>query len=105
MVLNELVKASTEDQIDAAFEIIFDLIHQVRESGDFSSLKEMIMWASEPSVSPHLNYEVLLSILRLSFSIRDEIKPQWTLFHAIVKQKLLEENKDVDKLLWGLTSP
>lgn len=52
----QLLEASTEDEIDDAFEVLFDIVHDARDSGWLVQLQLLFKWATENASA--LNHEV-----------------------------------------------
>jgi len=98
-----LLAAQTDDEIDVAFELIFDSVHDAWAADNFAEVKEVVGWAAQPSVATQLNYEVLLSLLRLVFSVRSHVAEQWNALLEITRQELHRRGQpEAEALLHGL---
>lgn len=98
----QLLAASSDDQVDEVFESIFDIVHDARDTGDAKQLIELLNWASQSDVSNILNHEILLSILRLTASMKCAFPEQWRSFYKSVRDELESRNINAAHLLCGL---
>ena len=98
----ELVAAQSGSEIDRAFEFIFSLVETARDDGDLAPCDLLLTWVVSPDILPAVHIDVLLSCVRLTYTMREEIV-SWKDALTAVSAELARRGEDVETLLCGLT--
>ena len=93
-----LLNSQNEDEIDSAFEILFDIIYDEKNGGDLNLINSIFEWMSSPENICKLHYEVLLSTLRLSFTIRSILIEKWNTLLNMTEAELKSRSLDPNLL-------
>lgn len=100
-VETKLLKAKTEQEVDVAFDCIFDVVNQARTTGSTSHLEDMFRWVQKPEALEHLHADLLLACLRLTFTMKQYLETWPDLLIAIEKE-LTRRGEDSQQFLCGL---
>jgi len=103
----DMLSASTDEDIDDVFNNLYDaLLNGVFYEKGFAMKPEahdLMDWSA--CNLKDLHTEVLLTILRLTFSVRDEL-PEWEVLRDMVAKEFQKrEPKEWNRLLHGLFDP
>lgn len=96
-----LLAAKTEEDVDAAFDRIFDLVAEAQERNALLECDRLLEWLARPHIAGALHIGVLLACLRLTAILRASL-PHWQAARDAVQGVLVARNEDVRSLLCGL---
>ena len=98
----QLLEAKTGKQVDSAFEIIFDVVNEARKTGATEHVEGLFRWIQTPDAIQTLHTDLLLSALRLTFTMKHHLHPSWPDLLGAIEKELTRRGEDSKMLLWGL---
>lgn len=98
------LSAELEGDVDAAFDLIFEVIHGARVTGDVSQCESLLEWIAREGVTESLHVDILLSPMRLTATMRHALT-QWRPALHRVESELDRRGADAHVLLAGLLEP
>jgi len=101
-VEKKLLQAKTQKEVDEAFEYLFDVVHDARKSGSTHKLELCFAWLQRPDTIREIHTDLLLSALRLTFTMKHSISPHWADLLMHIEHELTKRGEDSKTLLWGL---
>ena len=98
-----LLAAKTELEVDKAFDIVYNQLKIAHDVDDYSEYNVLMYWAMQEDVLPKLHTDIILAILRLSYSVRDKLDAWQPMLDAAHEEFMKREDLGcVERLLWGL---
>ena len=92
-----LLAAKTDDEVDDAFDRIFDHAN----ASDLAQRDSLLDWIASPEVAPALHTDILLTCLRLN-AVRRGSFPSWSAALDAVRCELEHRGENVSALLHGM---
>lgn len=97
-----LFGVTDETDMDMAFDELFDFVDESRSTGDLVACADLLKWISGRDVRSRIHVDVLLTVLRLTASLKREL-PAWCDAFLDIRSEMTQRKLDVDGLLHGLS--
>lgn len=97
----ELLTAESDKQVDAVFDKLFVIVNDALTSQDFSVCSALLQWMAPDEVAAQLHTELLISLVRLTYRVRDECEG-WSEALDAMERQFDERGEPTEILLCGL---